>query len=101
ADAPRARLGARLGEAASQESAGRYFWLRPWHAAAVGALALICTVGILGLYQWRWSRANRLVDVPSPRLTPGAARPVDRAELCNSALPKNQVVPVDLRRRVF
>jgi len=26
---------------------------------------------------------------------------VARAELCNSILPKNQVVPADLRRRVF
>jgi hypothetical protein len=26
---------------------------------------------------------------------------MDRAEVCNSPLPKNQVVPADLRRRVF
>jgi hypothetical protein len=100
-DAPRARLRARLAEAASGKPSGRQFWFRPWHAAAAGALALILTVGVLSLYQWRWSRANGLVDVPSPRLTPGAARKVDREELCNSALPKNQVVPADLRRRVF
>jgi hypothetical protein len=39
--------------------------------------------------------------VPSPRLTPGAARTVDRQAICNSPLPKNRVVPADLRQRVF
>jgi hypothetical protein len=34
-------------------------------------------------------------------LTPGAARTVDREALCNSTLPKNQMVPADLRERVF
>jgi hypothetical protein len=101
----RARLRARLAEIASQ-TPGRHFWLRPWHAAAVGAVALLCALGILSLYhlslhQGRWSHANRAFEVPSPRLTPGAARTVDRDELCNSTLPKNQVVPADLRRRVF
>jgi hypothetical protein len=96
----RARLRARLAEIASQPAA-RHFWLPPWHAATVGAVTLMCALGILSLYQWRWSHTNRAFDVPSPRLTPGAARIVDRQELCSSALPKNQVVPADLRRRVF
>ena len=34
-------------------------------------------------------------------MTPGAARIVDREALCNSTLPKNQMVPADLRERVF
>jgi hypothetical protein len=95
----RARLRARLSEMAEQPT-GRHLWWRPWHGAAVAAV-LVCTLGILHLYEGRWSPANRTFVVPSPRLTPGAARIVDREELCNSALPKNQVVPADLRRRVF
>src|ERR1700691_5132368 len=85
AGAARARLLTRLAEMEAQPAGPRVWW-RPWHAAAVGALALICTVGI-------WSRVNRPIEVPSRRLTPGAARAVDRAAVCNSALPKNQVVP--------
>jgi hypothetical protein len=85
----------------AEQPAGRKVWWRPWHAAAVAAVAMVCTMGILQLNGGRWSHAKRTFDVPSPRLTPGAARIVDRDELCNSALPKNQVVPADLRRRVF
>lgn len=89
----RARLRAAMAEAAVAPAGGTLCW-RPWHAAAVGALALVCTLAIL-------SRAHRTYDVPSPRLTPGAARAMDRNALCNSTLPKNQVVPPDLRERVF
>lgn len=89
----RARLRARLAEMAAQQPAGRPFWLRPWHAAAV-ATCVICTVAIL-------SHPHRPFDVPSPRLTPGAARTLDRESLCNSTLPKNQLVSADLRQRVF
>jgi len=89
----RARLRAAMAEAAAAPE-GETLWWRPWQAAAVGALALVCTLAIV-------SRAHRRYDVPSPRLTPGAARAVDRNALCNSELPKNQVVPADLRERVF
>jgi hypothetical protein len=47
------------------------------------------------------TRAHRAFDEPSPRLTPGAARAVNRDALCNSELPKNQVAPAGLRERVF
>jgi hypothetical protein len=93
----RARLRAGLAEIAGQPTGPRPWlgaWLRPWQAVALGALALVCICGIL--------RSPRAVsDVPSRQLTPGAARAMDREELCNSALPKNQPVPADLRQRVF
>lgn len=112
AAAPRALLQARLAGLAAQPT-GRHSWLQTflvgaqawgtqaWRAAAVGALLLIGAVGILSLYQRRWSGESRPAYVPSRRLTPGAARAVDREELCNSELPKNQAVPAEMQRRVF
>ena len=78
------------------EPADRVVWWRPWIAVGACAFALVCAVAILV----RPHRAFAF-DEPSPRLTPGAARVVDREALCNSTLPKNQVVPADLRERVF
>jgi anti-sigma factor RsiW len=108
AAAPRALLKAHLAGLSSGQPRGRHSWLQPllggtlaWRAVAVGALALACTLGIVSVYQRRWSGENRPVYAPSPRLTPGVARAVDREELCNSELPKNQVVTADMRRRVF
>jgi hypothetical protein len=90
----RARLRARLSDAAEQPAASPA-WFPRWQgpalvasAAAVGCLAFLIV-------------AHRPADIPSPRLTPGAARVVDRDALCRSDLPKNQVVPADLRQRVF
>jgi hypothetical protein len=90
----RARLRLRLAEMAGEPPA-RPFSLGPWRTAAAGAAALICAWAILAVHQ------PRRTEVPSPRLTPGAARTVDRETLCNSALPKNRVAPADLRERVF
>jgi hypothetical protein len=93
----RARLRAGLAEIAGQPTGPRRrlgLWLRPWHATAVGALAVVCIWGIL-------RRPHDVSEVPSRQLTPGAARTMDREELCNSVLPKNQPVPADLRQRVF
>jgi hypothetical protein len=90
--AARSRLRARLSEAAEPQ-----FWPWRWRRATALALALACAAAILSLH----SRASRWAEEPSPRLTPGKARVVDRIQLCNSPLPKNQEVPADLRRRVF
>lgn len=89
----RMRLQARLADMAEQP-AGRSFWFRSWPAAAAGALAVVCIVGV-------WTHPRRAFEAPSPRLTPGAALPVDREAVCNSTLPKNGAVPADLRQRVF
>jgi len=93
ADFARMRLRARLVEAAAEPDVEQ-FWLRPWYGVAVGAMALMAILGIL-------VRTHRPYEVPSPRLTPGAARTMDRDTLCNATLPKNQMVPADLRQRVF
>ena len=92
-DVARTNLRARLTEAAEQPVAPQS-WIPVWRGAAVAAAAAICGLTAVLL-------VHRPVDKPSPRLTPGAARLVDRDALCNSDLPKNQVVPADLRQRVF
>ena len=93
----RTRLRLRLAEMAEQPAV-RPFWTGPWRSAAAGGLALIGVWAILTFHQ---SRRGGAFEVPSRRLTPGAARIVDREALCNSTLPKNQMVPADLRERVF
>lgn len=93
----RARLRMRLADLAGQPAA-RPFLSGHWRTAAAGALALLGAWAILTLHQPARTGA---FQVPSRRLTPGAARTVDRVALCNSALPNNQVVPADLRERVF
>jgi len=99
-EAPRARLRARLAtwEPARPAAPG---W---WRVAA--AAMVLAGAGILGLYhvhkeEARSTWVNQAAEIPSPRLTPGAARAIDREELCHSALPKNGVVPAGLRQRVF
>jgi hypothetical protein len=90
-DAARSQLLARLAEMAGRPAAHR---LPRWSIAAAAIFALL---GTLALY----NRGHHTSEVPSRRLTPGAARTASREEICNSALPKNQVVPADLRQRVF
>jgi hypothetical protein len=93
----RTRLRLRLAEIAEQPTS-LPFRPGPWLMAFAGGLALICVGAVLTFHQ---SRRAGALEVPSPRLTPGAARTVDREALCNSALPKNQVAPAGLRERVF
>jgi hypothetical protein len=90
--AARARLQASLSEAAEPRFR---FW--QWPAAAACVFAFAVVAAILSLH----ARTSRLAEVPSPHLTPGAARTMDRDEICRSPLPKNQVVSADLRRRVL
>ena len=93
----RARLRLRLADVGEQAGAPS-FSLSPLRTAAAAAAAVICIWAILTSHQ---SRRSGGYVVPSPRLTPGAARTVDRKVLCNSTLPKNQLAPADLRERVF
>jgi hypothetical protein len=58
-------------------------------------------LAVWAILTFHQSRRGGAFEVPSRRLTPGAARTVDREALCNSTLPKNQMVPADLRERVF
>jgi hypothetical protein len=93
----RTRLRLRLAEM-SEEPAAPPFSPGAWRMAFAGGLALICAWAVLTFHQTRRAGA---FEVPSPRLTPGAARTVDREALCHSALPKNRVAPAELRERVF
>jgi hypothetical protein len=93
----RARLRLQLAEMAEQPAAGP-FSPGAWRMALASGLALIGAWALLTFHPVQRARA---FEVPSPRLTPGAARTVDREALCNSALPKNQVAPAGLRERVF
>ena len=103
----RARLRLRLAEIAEQPATPP-FRLGPWRMAFAGGLALsgvalsgLALIGAWAVLTFHQSRRAGAFEVPSPRLTPGAARTVDREALCNSALPKNRVAPADLRERVF
>jgi len=103
----RARLRLRLAEIAEQPATPP-FRRGPWRMAFAGGLALsgvalsgLALIGAWAVLTFHQSRQAGAFEVPSPRLTPGAARTVDREALCNSALPKNRVAPADLRERVF
>jgi len=89
-ESARARLQARLHELPHQPPARI---AGQWRLAAT---LLACALGVAILFH----RAGRLPEIPSRRLTPGAARLVSRDELCSAPLPKNQVVPAELRQRV-
>ena len=100
AQAGRAQLRARIAELAAAPAPAREGWLHGfacWRMALAGAAMLACVVALTILYRHRLDPAY----VPSPALTPGLARAVDRDQLCHSELPKNQVVTADMRRRVF
>jgi anti-sigma factor RsiW len=88
----RAFLKARLAQAASAPLPRA----APWKQAA--AVLLFAIVGIGG---YQISRSPRHVALPERRLTPGAIATVDRAQVCDSAQPKNREVPASLQRRVF
>jgi hypothetical protein len=89
----RAVLKARLAEAASAPLPRAAYWKQ---AAAVLVFAIVA----IGGYQVSRSRP-RHVFLPERRLTPGAIATADRAQVCDSAQPKNRDVPVSLQRRVF
>ncbi|HEX3744272.1 MAG TPA: hypothetical protein VHW09_10095 [Bryobacteraceae bacterium] len=69
-----------------------------WYAVLAGTLLAVGMIAVANLNLP--VRAHRL-EMPSPRLTPGAARAVNRDAVCSVELPKNQVAPADLRRRVL
>jgi hypothetical protein len=97
AGAARTRLRAHLSELAAQPASSTALAMR-WYAVLAGTLLAVGMIAIANLPLP--SRSHKL-EVPSPRLTPGAARAVDRADLCSSQLPKNRPAPADLRQRVL
>jgi anti-sigma factor RsiW len=106
--APRARLRMQLSELSQAHPDGRTAWFRlfpagivGWRTAVAGALTLACALVLLHVNQHRGQHRARAVYAPSPRLTPGLARAMDRDQVCRAELPKNQVVTAEMRRRVF
>jgi anti-sigma factor RsiW len=89
----RALLKTRLAEAASAPQPRGVAWKQ---AAAVFLFAVV----VVGGYQISRSR-SRHVSLPERSLTPGAIATADRAQVCDSAQPKNRDVPASLQRRVF
>lgn len=89
----RAILKARLAELAYAPQPHGVLWKQ---AAAV----LLFAVVAVGAYQVSRSRP-RHVSLPERRFTPGAVASADRAQVCDSARPKNRDVPTSLQRRVF
>jgi len=104
AEGPRALLKARLAELRTVPDHGR-FRRQPLAlglAAACAVLALAILIpGLRSTHQPARSSHAIPVYAPSARLTPGAARPVGREEICRADLPNNRVVPAAMQRKVF
>jgi hypothetical protein len=97
---PRALLQARLAEMAAvpQPWWSRWSEIFEWrHAAA--ALFVMAAIAAASVSRPVFRAVP--VSFPEPSLTPGAVATVNREQICNSAQPKNQTVPVSLQRRVF
>jgi hypothetical protein len=99
AEGPRALLKARMAEAGTGAEPARQWPLAVLAAALAGALLLSPTL------LTRLARTGRessvVFSVPEHRLTPGATVRMSREEVCAAQRGKNQVVPVDLQRRVL
>ena len=98
---PRALLKAQLQELSAQEERPRY-WLDPavWRGlvAVVSVLAFTAAIGFLVRQPHALTGP---VTIPNARLTPGVAATANREGVCRESPPKNKVVPIAVRRRVF
>jgi len=111
ASGPRALLKARLAQAASTSHSAKRPWLYSLVTAQAGvALALTAVAVLVVAATTAYRHGTPLlvrhtvqvpVSLPEPSLTPGAVTSVTRDQVCRAAAPKNRVVPVPLRRRVF
>ncbi len=104
---PRALLKARM--AADAETSNRRFGIA-WppadanvaRSATVLAACCVCLFfGILMMVEQGPRAKTPPVLVPNSRLTPGATVLAGRQEVCSASEPKDRMVPVSLRRRVF
>jgi hypothetical protein len=104
---PRALLKARLRQVAAIETGSRPAWggfgYQMASAAAIGGLL---AVG-LSLFTAKMHRSDSrdrttaVFSLPDSRLTPGAAVPIDRRELCAEAGANNKAVSASVQRQVF
>jgi hypothetical protein len=103
ANGPRARLKARLADAARSQRAS---WRQPvtlrrrsWPAATIACALLM--VWIVADQFMAEHRPSAVFAAPNPALTPGAAVLETPSALCQEQRPKNKEVDSILRRRVF
>jgi hypothetical protein len=108
---PRALLKARLAESAAVPRpwwtrwSQHFAWRGAWRPAA--AALLFAAAVAAGYHSWISVSALRPafrsvpVSFPEPSLTPGAVVSLNREQVCDSAQPKNRIVPVSLQRKVF
>jgi hypothetical protein len=103
----RALLKAHLAELAAQPAAqpglSATLTRRLLIPASVAALILV-SMALTVLYRSRTSESAlpQIVVEPSPRLTPGATRPVKLADVCNAEGDgRARVIPISLRQQVF
>jgi anti-sigma factor RsiW len=111
---PRALLKARLAEFAavpqpwwtrwSQHIAWRGAWKWAWRPALAALLFAAGATGfhsLISLSELRPAFRSVPVSFPEASLTPGAVVSLNREQVCDSAQPKNRIVPASLRRKVF
>jgi anti-sigma factor RsiW len=108
---PRALLKAHLHELAASRASRRYWfdavaWRRG--LAAVAAICIAVSIGFWMRRQWATRPESKPYAfavpfaTPNAQLTPGVARAASQEEVCSSeSPPKNRMVPVSVRRRVF
>ncbi len=112
---PRALLKARLARMASVPQPWWTRWSQvivwrgalksDWRQAA--AALLIAAAVAAGYHSWisvstlRPAFHSVPVSFPEPSLTPGAVVSLNREQVCDSAQPKNRIVPASLQRKVF
>lgn len=97
---PRALFRARLAELAGGRAAHRGLDWAFWKLALAGALGIAVAMAFVHWHHEGPVASAQLV-LPDGRLTPGAARPVSREEVCRGGFGRNGIVPLPLERRVF
>jgi hypothetical protein len=91
-----------IGNCLAPRSVLRAFLTRP---AAVAVLVVLAIAA--GFYDWVPRSTSRSAfrpvpfSFPEPSLTPGAVATVSRQQVCDSAPPKNRIVPASMQRKVF
>jgi hypothetical protein len=97
----RSLLQARLRQEAKRQSP-QWWSLQPMTYAAAGLVLVILGVGLMQRYALKESTDSMATLVPNPKLTPGAVRQVDYAEICPAQDDdKDPAVPVSMQQAVF
>jgi len=106
ADAPRALLRARLGEAGRRSDNTGQSFPAPWRFALAAGFFVVFLVGLAFYVQTslrkQFLRQSLDTPVPSSRLTPGEVRTVTLDDVCRlPAAGSARTIPADLQQQVF